>query len=199
MKQSLSDTSNILDVTFRDKRDGWKKFGFSVKKSGTQSPNKNSVLSQINKKEDFFEYFFNNRYMKAFLRNLTIRPSCFDCKSKDGHSGCDLTIADYWGIEIEHPELYDDKGVSLVMAFSTKGENLLKSIPIELFDSNYETAVSHNIAITNSVPKPKAYDYFWKVFSKKNIIEALDISIKKNQKSRFLVLLSRIKHKILSK
>lgn len=52
--------------------------------------------------------------MKGFLSNVYLRPSCHSCKCKNGISHSDLTLADFWGIDIIAPDFYDDKGVSLI-------------------------------------------------------------------------------------
>ena len=60
-------------------------------------------------------------YMKLFVGGYITRPSCQHCPAK-GHSRVsDLTLGDFWGIWNSHPELDDDRGVSLVLVHTEKG------------------------------------------------------------------------------
>ena len=60
--------------------------------------------------------------MKGFLSNLYLRPSCHDCKCKDGKHHSDISLGDFWGIDKFNPSFDDDKGVSLVLVNTEKGE-----------------------------------------------------------------------------
>jgi hypothetical protein len=53
--------------------------------------------------------------MRAFLQNLTVRPSCFNCPAKCPRSSADITLGDFWGINQLCPEIDDDRGVTLVI------------------------------------------------------------------------------------
>ena len=53
--------------------------------------------------------------MRAFLSDLILRPSCYECKAKAGRSGSDITIADFWGVQNILSGFDDDKGVSLLL------------------------------------------------------------------------------------
>ena len=65
-------------VYFRDKRTGWKEFSFSAH------------LSSLEKSTLHTEKFYRNKYMRGFLANLYLRPSCHQCPSKSGKSGACL-------------------------------------------------------------------------------------------------------------
>ena len=58
--------------------------------------------------------------MKGFLKDLYLRPSCYDCKFKTLQRASDITLADFWGIEKIIPEINVEKGVSLCWASSEK-------------------------------------------------------------------------------
>ena len=67
-------------------------------------------------------------YMRLFLNNIIIRPSCGNCAFNNKRSQSDITIADYWGIDKQFPEFDDDKGVTLVIINTDGGTSLLESI-----------------------------------------------------------------------
>lgn len=96
--------STIVGIEFRDKTlHGWKKFSFVVRGSSAFKADKNSVLlSDIHRE---------NPFMRGFLSDIYLRPSCYECKCKNGVSHSDLTIADFWGIDRLMPDFDDDKGV----------------------------------------------------------------------------------------
>ena len=59
-------------------------------------------------------------YMKLFVGGYITRPSCECCPAKGHARVSDLTLGDFWGIWNSHPELDDDRGVSLVLAQTEK-------------------------------------------------------------------------------
>lgn len=99
--------SCIKAINFRNKSLGWKKFSFFFKLNPT-------FIRQKNKPIEHLELFYKNSFMKGFLNDLILRPSCYHCPSKSGKSESDITIADFWGIESLSPNMDDDKGTSLV-------------------------------------------------------------------------------------
>ena len=62
--------------------------------------------------------------MKAFLNDLCLRPSCYQCHSKSLERESDITLADFWGVENIVPDMFDNKGTSLVFVNSAKGQKL---------------------------------------------------------------------------
>ena len=73
----------INDVQFRNKRNGWKAFNFTM---------------EYNKDEEsvsLCSHYQKNHFMRAFLRDMILRPSCYQCQAKNGRSHSDITIADF--------------------------------------------------------------------------------------------------------
>lgn len=97
MKSSLNVKSPIGDIKFREKSDGWEKFRFVVRKKSASKADQNSVLLS--------DIHDDNAFMKGFLSNVYLRPSCYTCKCKNGKSHSDLTIGDYWGAKVANKEL----------------------------------------------------------------------------------------------
>lgn len=67
-------------------------------------------------------------YYKAFLNGSTYRECCYNCKYAKTERVGDITIADYWGIEKEHPKFYDKNGVSAVIINTNAGFRIFESI-----------------------------------------------------------------------
>lgn len=145
----------IQSVSFRDKRNGWKKFGFALDLSkASAAGEKNSVLlsySPLNK----------DLFMRGFLRDLYLRPSCYACPAKQLKSGSDITLGDFWGIETLLPELDDDRGISAVTANTEKGRALLQEVNAELTEVAYSEVVKRNSALVHSASEPKGRRAFF--------------------------------------
>ena len=65
--------------------------------------------------------------MKLFVSNYILRRSCSDCHYKGYSRVADITLGDFWGIWNIIPDMDDNKGTSLVLTHSDKGEKLLKT------------------------------------------------------------------------
>ena len=102
-------------------------------------------------------------YMIFFLKNLSLRPSCYECHAKY-YKKADMTIADFWGIESIAPELNDGKGTSLVITRTEKAQELFDLLKDNLKwkEVSYEDGVKYNTPEYKSVIKPKRRDDFYK-------------------------------------
>ena len=192
---SLNDTPSIEGISFRDKRNGWKKYGFVVRYSPDQRKGEKFGLSSVNDKNEFYQVARDNPYMLGFLKDFYLRNSCHECQFRCGKSGSDITLADYWGIEHVLPEVSDDKGVSLVLINSAKGESLFNhSIEkVKVYPSNYESAYYWNHALEQDSPIPHVRDYFWKHY-KQNGFRAVMKAYKKMQPTALQKWQMRITH-----
>lgn len=145
-------TASISSVKFRDKTNSWKNYEV--------------VISQ-NTSELIRETIHKNVYMKFFLSDLCLRPSCASCPAKAGKSQSDITIADFWGVQHIHPEFDDDKGCNLVIVNSKKGNELFKSLDkCNKIETDFKQAISYNPSYFKSVVEPKYRKYFFVNFDK---------------------------------
>ncbi|MBQ7076953.1 MAG: Coenzyme F420 hydrogenase/dehydrogenase, beta subunit C-terminal domain [Lachnospiraceae bacterium] len=139
--------ADVIEVVFRDKDDTWQ--NYSTKLTFDDGTKKN-----INRNEDPF--------MRAFiLDNLTLRPSCEDCKFRGFDRGSDITLGDYWGVRSE----WDDKcGTSLVIVHTKTGEEVLNAVSddLVLHKSNKVECEEKNKAITDSVHRSAYAEEFYK-------------------------------------
>lgn len=168
LSHPIVEKTEINHIDFRSKSIGWKKYSFALTLSkATADGEKNTVLLS--------SIFTENPYMNAFLSNLSLRPSCYDCPAKSGKSGSDITIADFWGIEDVLPEFDDDKGISLVLSYSEKGGRWLAGLDCECIEVDYRSAQRMNPLISSSVSKPINRAFFFRqLIRKKNIRLALE-------------------------
>lgn len=99
-------------IEFRDKTTGWKRY------SVTLSFDNGSTYRRMHKTDPF---------MTGFLENTYLRPSCHACRFSRLPRIADLTLGDFWGVGVRHPDWDDDKGTSLVLVQSQKGAAFFKS------------------------------------------------------------------------
>lgn len=176
VSSSLNELPVITGISFRDKTHGWKKYGFKICYAASKAV-ENSVSKSANTANCEITPFNDDLFMKGFLKNIYLRPSCYHCAARQGKSGADISIADYWGIQSIHPEIDDDKGTGLVLINTKQGANYFNSIAnqINSLTSNYNNAIMQNPCIVKSVKEPKKRHQFWQNYpiSKINCIEVV--------------------------
>lgn len=93
-------------------------------------------------------------YMKLFGGGYISRRSCESCPFKGYSRVSDLTVGDFWGIWDIAPEMDDDRGTSVVLVQSARGEALLKTLDerLEIMPVTLEQASSQNPAMIRPFP-----------------------------------------------
>lgn len=152
----------ISDISFRDKRLGWKLFNFTL------------VYSEQGNIYTMTSAFPENPFMRAFLANLILRPSCHACPSKSGRSHSDITIADFWGIDKVNPQMDDDHGTSLVLVNTEKGEGALQYDHLLYGKTTYDDVLRYNPSIAIPARKhPRREVFFASFFDEVNLHELI--------------------------
>lgn len=178
--------TEIRSVNFRNKNHGWKSFEFKVEGDG--------VLQSI--------YHRNNPYMLMFLRNYSLRPSCYSCMVKDLESMADFTIADFWGIQNIDAELDDDKGTSLVLIQTEKARKLFEKLSNNYICKkvSFEMSIAYNTPYYKSCPRPVERDNFFNDVNSMSFDELKDKYCKTTNVGmvkRFFRLLKRAIHRVI--
>lgn len=188
---SLNATSPIGDIKFRDKREsGWKKYRFVVRQKSASKADQNTVLSS--------DIHYDNPFMRGFLSDIYLRPSCYACKCKNGVNHSDMTIADFWGINQIAPEFDDDKGVGLVLLNTKKGEEYFSRLPMDIMPSNLEKAHYYNGGFNeHTKAHPKRDQFFFLIENGKSIKAAVDICLRLPFKQRVVRVVKKIVKKIV--
>ena len=134
----VDNNTRINKVWFKYKVNGWKASPLC-----TRLDFENGEYVVLNGRENLF--------MDGYLTsNLYIRPSCANCHFKGVPRLSDITLADFWGIEAE---LDDDKGTSMLLINSRKGQELFDKVVITLSSTpkTFETACQGNVCLSSSV------------------------------------------------
>ena len=150
---SLKSLATIKGVNMKDKSEGWKGYKITIEGENETKSERASI----------------NKYMLAFSQNLSLRPSCFQCPAKQGKSGSDITLADYWGVENLIPRMYDDKGTSFVCVNTLKGQSLFERLSLNKEIANYEASIPYNTCIIKSTAEPLQRAKFWNQYKEKGI------------------------------
>ena len=104
---------SVESIYHRDKRTGWRNY---------------SVVIKFADGSEISELHDNNTWMRAFIKNLTLRPSCHQCAFKSFKSQADITLADLWGDRKLLPNQNEDKGITLVINRSHKASGVLNNV-----------------------------------------------------------------------
>ncbi len=103
------DIKKIININFRDK----KQIGWSCSKVTITTTKENIVTGT---------------FTKGFHPALINRKSCSDCKFSKYPRYSDISVGDFWGINSIAEDLNDNKGTSIVLLNSTKGEHYFNAI-----------------------------------------------------------------------
>lgn len=158
--------TRITSIYFRDKKLGWKKYSFALNFSVADCHGKQNSVS-------LSEPLNKNHFLRGFLADLYLRPSCHVCPAKELKSGSDITLGDWWGIQNEMPEYDDDKGVSAICVNTEKGQQIFQQVHPDLKDSTFQTIVQYNSALVHSPGCPDKRKAFYNEDGK-NFFEKID-------------------------
>lgn len=159
-KEHITHNRIIENINFRDKTYGWREY---------------SLI--INYKNDCYDRFCSdNPYLKGMIENLTTRRTCSDCRANFGRSKADISIGDYWGINIFEPHKDDNKGASIIKIYTQKGMELFErsSAYTNSWDVNPHNIKKYNLGLKDSTPMHKHRSaFFRKVNRTDNVINLI--------------------------
>lgn len=152
----VSDGKTVTSIEFRNKDKGWQNYYLKITYA-----NEEFNIGNVN--EDM--------YLKGFLTHIYLRPSCHNCEFKGVKRISDITLADMWGCKSLLPDMFDDKGASLVFIQSAKGKEIFEQLATkfkskQLTDNAYQ---KHNPAINVSSRASHRRKAFFKNVSAENI------------------------------
>lgn len=139
----------ITSFDFRYKENGWKQF--RVRKTWNDGSSKVDTLNR-------------DPFMDSFLKNYSLRESCYSCKFTTTTRMGDITLADYWKVSTKYPEYdRDDKGTSLLLINSKKGQAWITHCQNNLFlgEGDLDHAIAGNHMLTRPAVKPPERETFF--------------------------------------
>lgn len=136
----------VRHVNFRSKKRGW-----TVPDMEINFADQGHYLKPLNK--DFFG--------KPFLIDLILRPSCHACKFRFPNGRSDLTIGDAWGVQNFAPEMFDNRGTSVIFVHTRRGEEFLSRANLKLSPVRFFNAVTKNRALIIPFAADLRREYFF--------------------------------------
>lgn len=149
--------SAVVGYSCRDKRYGWTRRDRVVFANGKVDDS--SALSQS--------------FYKLFNLKVAARDSCGNCPFGGKQRCADISIGDFWGYrEVNIPQRYKGKGLSVVLANSRVGKQLLNEIPgLQLTHIPYESVFIRNHS--KPIVFAKETDAFWAEYERNGYLHAL--------------------------
>lgn len=175
-RKSNSQTQRMF---FRHKKYGWKTY---------------AVLFEFSNNTAYVKNLREDSFMRAFLSNACLRPSCYNCSFKSIKRQADITLADFWGIQNVLPEMDDDKGTSLVLIHSEKVQKLMESIQSISHTEcvSEEVVTKFNSAAIQSAKMGEYRDIYMRRIVSESPDELAKIYFKVPLKRRIVFILSKI-------
>lgn len=103
----------ICDVNFRPKTYGW---------------SNHAILIRAKNKNKYSKLAMQDMYFDSFVgTHSTVRSYCYECDFSDNHYS-DIILADLWKYRSVSKVRNQNKGISLIITNSSKGENVIKMI-----------------------------------------------------------------------
>ena len=181
----------VEGISFRDKTMGWKKYSFAL------------TLSTTNGSGDKIQFcscspMTKNEYLRGFMSNVYLRPSCYSCAFKCLKSKSDITLGDFWNIRLYNKHLDDNQGLSLMLLNNSRGLCLANAIRSEVaFYSIPNYDINSNFALMNSVVASNKRSCFYDLYNTHDSFIGLirDI-LKLNFKEKVKLYMLKIKRRL---
>ena len=153
----FNDHKNFLEKKYKAKID---KINFRFK-------NEDSITNlhiTFKNKTTILETSANDYYYFLFNKDYSLRESCYNCHFTNTNRVSDITIGDYWNAKKVMPDFYDNKGISLVIINTIKGQSFFNKVKSKLIikDSNLKECLQPNLY---SLKKTKGYKLFWFIYN----------------------------------
>lgn len=103
----------------------------------------------------------NDKYTIGFLQGLFNSENCYNCKYAMLNRVGDITLGDSWGSNLSEEE--KQKGISLILIQTQKGEELIAQTELHKEDVDLCKAVESNPQLMNPTAKPEKRELFFRL------------------------------------
>lgn len=157
----------VSDVIFRCKKSSWIFYSMGIN-SHTE---KNKITAY-----SYTGSYYADPYIRVFLRDNILRPSCYSCQYASTKRVADFTIADWWGYKATCPDDkdFERKGVSLLMCNSRKASEIVLELNLDLRERTLEEAIRTNHSLRQPFSLPPTRDRFWRDYGRLTFPEMID-------------------------
>lgn len=150
--------AKLKRLEFRNKAKGW---------------HNSSVRMEFENGKIYTEPMTIDAFMQGYFRGISLKESCFSCQFRNFASGSDFTIGDFWGAEIETPDIDDNKGLSVVVSNSQKGTAFLEKASVSCIPIKIEKILKYNQALVRSFDIGAQRTDFYKYVAEHSAEEAI--------------------------
>ena len=186
--RSLTDNSDSFPqhINLRNKESGWSHYAYSVE------------FAYADKKR----YLCKNGddpFMQLFVKDYILRESCSSCHFKGYHRVSDITLGDFWGIWNINPKMDDNKGTSLILTHTAKGEKMMNAVSenIKCEQVYLEQAARENPSLLRSSVHKQNRDIVLKTIESENFQEILPLlQVKQPQRRSKKEIIKRVLKKL---
>lgn len=165
--------SKAQRVQFKNKNIGWNQF---------------CTFIQFENGQTYHQDRYHDMFMYGYLmRNLYMRPCCYECQFKGLPRISDITLGDFWGIGQTRPHLDHNRGTSVVLLNTEKGKDLFGSIKSSIATEKctIEEAIAGNANILDSVKKPDCRERFFEELKTTSFLKLMERYDRKNSPGKF--------------
>lgn len=151
----------VKQICMRSKQHGW--FYYQVEYQGCTG-------------KKYRRYAQDDPYMQGFIQDLYLRASCYCCPFKGTERKSDMTLGDYWGGGEIHPDMDDDKGISLVLVHTEQGREMFMKVQESLVWSRTDIrhGIKNNPSLIKRAEQSKNREtILWELRQGKNFEEAV--------------------------
>lgn len=150
-----------------------KSFQFRYKGKGVKHPHSFRMDVEKNGKiKTIVGQHYQNPYYFGFQTHITLRKKCYHCNQATPERNSDITLADFWGIEKQNPQLHTNDGISMVAPHTRKGQALFDKVRLSFNiyceEAPYRLATENNNNMHGFVKKPAMRDAFFKDLREKD-------------------------------
>lgn len=151
--------SPVVDFRFRCKREGW---GHSL------------FLLLLEDGREVTIPAAKSPYYDMFLNLKTLRDSCYRCPYAGRFRAGDLTIGDFWGVEINRPDVLNDstkfnqtKGISCLLVNNSHGKDFIDSCDaLDLYPVDFDDIARGNDQLRHPSNLPSDRGLYIEAFAK---------------------------------
>lgn len=180
--------SSIRSVSFRHKELGWKSYSMKIEFTD------GSIYSKP---------FYKDSFMRQFVRNLSLRPSCYNCRFRGVNRISDITLGDCWSVEENMPHMFDDKGTSICLIHTKAGEELFTDCLPQMVceKGNADDILPANVGARKTILAHKNRERFFRALIQSESVDELcaflEPTVLEKCKYGMIDLLVKVKHTLI--
>lgn len=105
---------------------------------------------------------YNSRlYTELYYEHQILRPACYNCKYTNMRRPADITLADFWGVDEILEDFNDNRGVSLGIINTIKGQEIFTKAQQDLVAIDCTGVELPHKNLRRPTKEPLGRDAFW--------------------------------------